>query len=332
MYYIDTPIIILSAPRAGSTLLFETLARHPNIYTIGGESHALIEHIPQLSTVARGYVSNRLDTADATDEIAHELRMRFIKNARNFKGQPLNKDAVSFRLLEKTPKNALRVNFLNKVFKDAKFIYLVRDPRENISSIMQAWRSQKFVTYPKLPDFNGGWSLLLPDNWRSQQGKSLASIATYQYTCANNSIIESLAAIEQERKFLINYSDFIENPETTIRSVLDFANLNNQAIGEMLKNGLPYSRYTLTKPEPNKWHQNAQDIAPYIHNTNEVLKQINTLLLAHQQAPFSNEIDTEDVKSRNGLCDNMTYPRVARNSTCPCGSGKRYRQCHGKLA
>ena len=26
------------------------------------------------------------------------------------------------------------------------------------------------------------------------------------------------------------------------------------------------------------------------------------------------------------------YLRVGRNEPCPCGSGKKYKQCHGKLA
>jgi preprotein translocase subunit SecA len=26
------------------------------------------------------------------------------------------------------------------------------------------------------------------------------------------------------------------------------------------------------------------------------------------------------------------YARVGRNDPCPCGSGKKYKQCHGRLA
>jgi preprotein translocase subunit SecA len=26
------------------------------------------------------------------------------------------------------------------------------------------------------------------------------------------------------------------------------------------------------------------------------------------------------------------FARVGRNDPCPCGSGKKYKQCHGKLA
>ncbi|MDP1897982.1 MAG: SEC-C metal-binding domain-containing protein [Sulfurimicrobium sp.] len=27
-----------------------------------------------------------------------------------------------------------------------------------------------------------------------------------------------------------------------------------------------------------------------------------------------------------------TWGRVGRNEPCPCGSGKKYKQCHGKLS
>jgi preprotein translocase subunit SecA len=29
---------------------------------------------------------------------------------------------------------------------------------------------------------------------------------------------------------------------------------------------------------------------------------------------------------------NATMRKVGRNDPCPCGSGKKYKQCHGKLA
>ena len=30
--------------------------------------------------------------------------------------------------------------------------------------------------------------------------------------------------------------------------------------------------------------------------------------------------------------DPNTWGRVSRNQTCPCGSGKKYKHCHGKHA
>ncbi|MEO9080091.1 MAG: hypothetical protein ABI268_12380 [Rhodanobacter sp.] len=40
------------------------------------------------------------------------------------------------RLLEKTPKNALRVPFMTKVFQEAGLAYLSRDPRQLLSSML----------------------------------------------------------------------------------------------------------------------------------------------------------------------------------------------------
>ena len=45
----DRPVFIISPPRSGSTLLFETLAHAPGVFTIGRESPALIEGLPGLA-------------------------------------------------------------------------------------------------------------------------------------------------------------------------------------------------------------------------------------------------------------------------------------------
>src|SRR4051794_17975713 len=74
---IEQPILIVSAPRSGSTLLFETLAKAPNLFTIGGESHQVIERVPALSMPARSWRSNRLDATDATGEVSEQLASNF---------------------------------------------------------------------------------------------------------------------------------------------------------------------------------------------------------------------------------------------------------------
>jgi preprotein translocase subunit SecA len=35
---------------------------------------------------------------------------------------------------------------------------------------------------------------------------------------------------------------------------------------------------------------------------------------------------------RRGPVDPSSWGRVGRNEPCPCGSGKKYKQCHGALA
>jgi preprotein translocase subunit SecA len=33
-----------------------------------------------------------------------------------------------------------------------------------------------------------------------------------------------------------------------------------------------------------------------------------------------------------GIDEEVKVPRVGRNEPCPCGSGKKYKNCHGKLS
>ena len=83
----DRPVFIVSPPRSGSTLLFETLARAPRLFTIGDESHQLIEGVPQLSPESRGFESNRLLAEDATPAVAETLRRRFYEALRDREGR-----------------------------------------------------------------------------------------------------------------------------------------------------------------------------------------------------------------------------------------------------
>jgi hypothetical protein len=95
----DRPIFIVSPPRAGSTLLFETLAQAPGLFTIGHESHALIEGLPGLHPASREFDSNRLDAAMVSTELVDELRHRVLAELRDRDGQP--PVGMPVRLLEK---------------------------------------------------------------------------------------------------------------------------------------------------------------------------------------------------------------------------------------
>jgi preprotein translocase subunit SecA len=44
-------------------------------------------------------------------------------------------------------------------------------------------------------------------------------------------------------------------------------------------------------------------------------------------------VSTEDgPASAAGAAAVASLPKVGRNEPCPCGSGKKYKNCHGKLA
>ena len=257
---LERPIVILSAPRAGSTLLFETLAQAAGVYTIGGESHQLIESIAALRP-GRGVArSNRLTRSDATTAIVAELRQRFAGRIHDRDGKAPGSGA-HVRLLEKTPKNALRVPFLLEVFPDAQFIFLHRDPRANLSSMIQAWRAKGWVTYRQLPGWPGPWSLLLPPGYERLQGRPLEEVVAFQWRVANQTILDDLADLPRERWTRVAYEELLRDPRAKIAGLLDFAGIGmDPRLEEYLAKPLPLSKHTQTRPDPEKWKQNAQEI------------------------------------------------------------------------
>ncbi|NUU02137.1 preprotein translocase subunit SecA [Herbaspirillum robiniae] len=55
----------------------------------------------------------------------------------------------------------------------------------------------------------------------------------------------------------------------------------------------------------------------------------------YQHADFNPEAAPEELlapTAQSESDDGSEYPKVGRNDPCPCGSGKKYKQCHGKLA
>ncbi|MFC4309557.1 sulfotransferase [Steroidobacter flavus] len=261
---IEEPIFIVSAPRSGSTLLFETLAASSQLCTVGGEAHWLVEGIEALRPGAPGIDSNRLTARHATDVIANDIRKQILSRLQDQTGQPLHEPG-SRRFLEKTPKNSLRIPFFNHIFPDARFVFLWRDPRENISSIMEAWRSGKWRTYPKLEGFDGPWSMLLPPGWRDMNGRPLAEIAAWQWEQTNVQILDDLQSLGRERWTVLEYDELLRDPAGAIARLCEFLRMQvDSALAERLSAPLPPSRYTLTAPASDKWRANEAEIAPVL--------------------------------------------------------------------
>jgi hypothetical protein len=252
----DRPVFIVCPPRSGSTFLFETLAQAPGVYTIGDESHQLIEGVAGLAPAKNGYASNCLAADDAWPSVVAQLRQRFLAALRDRDRRPPAGGPV--RMLEKTPKNALRVPFLAAVFPEARFVYLHRDPRQVLSSMIEAWSSGRFRTYQELPDWQGPpWSLLLVPGWRRLNGLPLNQIVAAQWRTTTKMLLDELDALPPERVSIVNYDTLCREPEAEIRRLCEAVDFGWD---RELDKDLPLSRYTVSKPDPDKWRRHEAEI------------------------------------------------------------------------
>lgn len=255
----DRPVFIVSPPRSGSSLLFETLARSPDAFTTGGESHGLIEGIDGLGVDHARHDSNRLTASDATPEVAAMLRARFHSSVFDRLRRP---PQARFRLMEKTPKNSLRIPLLAEIFPDAHFVYLYRDPRQSLASMLEAWESGGFRTYAKLPDWSGlPWSLLLVPGWRELIGKPLPDIVGAQWETTTRILLDDLDAIPAARRTVARYDALVADPSAEIERLCAALDLRwDQPLGT----SLPLADHTVSAPAADKWRRREAQILPVL--------------------------------------------------------------------
>lgn len=64
-------------------------------------------------------------------------------------------------------------------------------------------------------------------------------------------------------------------------------------------------------------------------------KEQNKMHFIHASTNAVSEDKNKEVEAREAVASNEPYvrgiPKVGRNDLCPCGSGKKFKQCHGKL-
>lgn len=287
------PVFIVSAPRSGSTLLFEALAKSQDLWTIGEESHSIFYALPQLSPEQCNYDSGCLTGEQADKDTKRLIRAGFLMFLRNSSGQrylqiPPGARPKKLHFLEKTPRNALNIPFLRKVFPDARFIFLHRDPRQNISSIMEAWsvgiKDGSFITFPDLPGWDRKhWCMLLPPGWRGMNGKSLAEIAAFQWKQCNDIVLDNLASLPRTHWTAVDYNQLLEDPATVISRLLGFCTNNRctTSTGPDHITDLPLSKTTITPPAPDKWRKRESEILPLVESMSETTTRLKVITEHH---------------------------------------------------
>ncbi|MFN2489863.1 MAG: sulfotransferase [Actinomycetota bacterium] len=247
---LSQPVFIVSAPRSGSQLVYQILRTSKRLTSWRpSEAHEVweAEHHPAL----RRWTSNVLDESDLTPQAAARIRREFFLVA-----------GADKRLLDKTPRNALRVPFVDAVFPDARYIFLQRDGRDNVNSLINAWRSPRYRTY-RLPEPHhipgvdqAWWKFVLYPEWRSDAHGPLEVVCAKQWSIANSSILRALGHIEDSRSVRLRYEDLIERPVHEVARILDFLELPYEAAVRARAEATATTPVNVvTPPERGKWRR-----------------------------------------------------------------------------
>ncbi|HET9866019.1 MAG TPA: sulfotransferase, partial [Nitrospira sp.] len=139
------------------------------------------------------------------------------------------------------------------VWPDTTFIYLYRDVRETLYSMMEAWHSGAFRTYPNLPGWRGmPWSLLLVPGWQDLNGLQLPEVVARQWATTTDTLIDDLQKLEPGRVQAVDYRAFLNSPQTEVERLTKAVGLSwDRQLGE----ALPLSKTTVSRPDAEKWRR-----------------------------------------------------------------------------
>jgi len=246
---LDRPIFIIGAPRSGTSLLYAILRRSSRLAHWPGEAHEVWE--ADFHPALRGWESNCVGAEDLAHASARRIRRSFYLTAGGRK-----------RLIDKTPRNSLRVPFVEALFPNACYVFLQRDGRANVSSLINAWRTPRYRTY-RLPEKHSipgvdpdWWKFILYPGWRQNVRGPLEVVCARQWIASNLHTLDALQAMDAGRWTVVRYEDLVADPVAELGRLMTFLDLPYESsVRERAAAAATTPINTVTPPEEGKWRR-----------------------------------------------------------------------------
>ncbi|MGD8623731.1 MAG: sulfotransferase [Anaerolineae bacterium] len=170
--------------------------------------------------------------------------------------------AGSIRLLEKTPENCLRLPFLLALFTDARVIYLTRDGRSNVNSLIEGWKQPHLFPGYRVPqqlqipgDTRGRWAFTLIPGWRDLASSPLEEVCAWQWIRCNQAVLDHRRQTQGRVPYLtVRYEDLIDDPAPVLRAVAGFVGVDFEAGLGHFADQLPRIN-VVSAPARDKWRR-----------------------------------------------------------------------------
>ena len=274
------PVIIIGAGRSGTNILRDTLAQFESLGTWNCDE---INYIWRHGNMH--YPSDEFPPYLATFKVREFLRKKSAQLARRLK--------VKY-IVEKTCANSLRVEFVDRVFPEAKYIYIVRDGRDVVASAIKRWKAPldipyilKKARYVPLSDAPyyawcylnncvfrlyshekrlAFWGPRFDNMGTMLQTRSLAHVCAMQWIRCVERAEEAFAMISRDRVTSIKYEELVAAPVEHIASIIDFLGVG------IVTDRLNAAVKQISASNIGKWKQDLspneqKEIEPIIHST-----------------------------------------------------------------
>lgn len=148
-------VFIVGSPRSGTTLFGEILGLHPDVA-------AWYEPYFMWDKYFRNTPHDERTAKDASPKVKQQIRHDFLRFQRKIK-RPI--------IIDKSPRNSLKIPFILEIFPEARFIHILRDGRDVSLSINREWKKRERIITGSGSDlqFDFRQALAVVNEWLSRQ-------------------------------------------------------------------------------------------------------------------------------------------------------------------
>jgi len=215
--------------------------------------------------------------------------IRAYVRARNWamRRKPIVPRRAPIRLVEKTPENCLRLPFLLALFPDARVLYLTRDGRSNVHSLIEGWMQPHLFPGYRVPErlsipgyTRDRWAFTLIPGWRELTSRPVEEICAWQWIRCNQAVLAHRSVIartvvqcEAQRRseatkqshptegregqvpyLTVRYEDLVATPAMVLPQIAGFLGLDfERDLGHFAQH-LPQIN-VVSEPNREKWRR-----------------------------------------------------------------------------
>ena len=232
----NTPIIIIGAGRSGTNILRDSICALRGFETWPCDE---INYIWRHGNV--GHPTDRFTDAEARNSVRTYITEEFEK---------LERKTGANYVVEKTCANSLKIPFINSIFPDARFIYLVRNGYDVASSAKQRWTASlelkyifakaKYIPFADIPYYGwrylgnrlkklfskenrlAFWGPIYPGMMEDLKTHSLLQVCSKQWRECAVTAYKDLSALDKSRVHCLTYEQFVSDPVAEMKKVMQF--------------------------------------------------------------------------------------------------------------
>ena len=252
---VERPIFVVGCSRAGTTLVYKTLSESGEIGSLQRETHDFWARLHPLQE--KNWETHALSDDDASD---HD---------RDYVARYYYSWTGKTRFVDKNNQNGLCVPYLCALFPDAHFVYVKRNPGDNLNSLIEGWRRpEEFASWsrdlPARVAIDDGkyqsWCFFLAKGWQQFLNARIEDVCTFQYNAINQAILDAKLAIPQQRWHEVFNEDIVRDPVGQFRSMFTACGLGfDERLERHCENvlSLPYNAFSAIRVD--KWRDGPND-------------------------------------------------------------------------